>query len=223
MLPYCAVRIRAVPYLSGGVYPTVSFFKFKPCPKTGRPLVYEQYEHVSRDSYIVSLGAIAGWVHHQMLQPMGRFTAGLVADTLDWAEAAWARLRGSASTAAAAAVTGGGAAGASSGSSGAAGVARVAGAAIRSSYLGDAAVIDGGGGGGGADTATGYWYNVGREGARPATPEKQQLGGVYGEGAGASPYGSDYTPSTGTTTARSSSTGGGGGGGGAGSGAAKSP
>ncbi|EFJ48364.1 hypothetical protein VOLCADRAFT_90967 [Volvox carteri f. nagariensis] len=54
------VRIRALPYLSAGIYPTMTVLKFKPCPKTGRPLVYEQYDHISRDAYIMSLGGVAG-------------------------------------------------------------------------------------------------------------------------------------------------------------------
>ncbi|KXZ49704.1 hypothetical protein GPECTOR_20g561 [Gonium pectorale] len=86
------VSLKAAPFIPAGVYATTIFLKFRPCPETGLPLVYEQYDHISRESYILSLGPVARWLQEDVVQPAGSFAAGLLADSVDWLDVLWTRL-----------------------------------------------------------------------------------------------------------------------------------
>ncbi len=56
-----AVSLRAAPLLPLGTYPTLALLRFVRCPATGRPLVAQHVDTVSRRAYLLSLGPAARW------------------------------------------------------------------------------------------------------------------------------------------------------------------
>ncbi|GLC36397.1 hypothetical protein PLESTB_000766100 [Pleodorina starrii] len=79
--------------LPAAVVPTIVLLKFRPCPETGRPLVYEQYDHVSLYGFIWSFGAPSLWLFEHVLAPAVMYGMGAVAYGLDFAEESWRFVR----------------------------------------------------------------------------------------------------------------------------------
>ncbi|KAG2488744.1 hypothetical protein HYH03_012742 [Edaphochlamys debaryana] len=77
-----------VPFLPlpEGVIPTLVLLKFRPDPETGRPLVYEQYDHISLYAFTWSFGGVSRWLFDAVMAPAVMWWMGAVAWALDFGE-----------------------------------------------------------------------------------------------------------------------------------------
>ncbi|KXZ49703.1 hypothetical protein GPECTOR_20g560 [Gonium pectorale] len=85
-------KIWPLPF-PAAIVPTIVLLKFRPCPETGKPLVYEQYDHISLYGFLWSFGPPARWVFEHVVAPTVMYGMSLTAYALDFGEETWRFVR----------------------------------------------------------------------------------------------------------------------------------
>lgn len=85
-------KLLPLPYVEA-IVPTIVLLKFRPCPETGRPLVYEQYDHVSLYGFTWSFGPLTRYLFDCVMAPAVMYGMGVQAYCLDVLEETWRFVR----------------------------------------------------------------------------------------------------------------------------------
>ncbi len=85
-------KLVPLPYVEA-IVPTIVLLKFRPCPETGRPLVYEQYDHVSLYAFTWSFGPLTRLLFDRVMAPTVMYGMGVQAYCLDVLEETWRFVR----------------------------------------------------------------------------------------------------------------------------------